>query len=377
MASARSINEVTECVICAEVYTDPRVLPCGHTYCLKCIDGCAKNVKPGDKLQCPKCRKEFAIPSGGLAELPKNFFVNKLLHMSQISIVERTTPVVICDVCSRGEEADGKAPIAAVYCIDCQNKLCESCAVVHENLKSCQSHSVITVGDKRAMEDIFTSFPPPPCKEHGKDLLRFYCFDCKEVICTSCFIEAHSTHKCSDISSLVEEFHSQMTKDVNGVAAGLQKCQSLLENISKEKREFTAQAARAELDMNNRTEELKVTLDRNREKLANDLEMAKEKRIAELEGVERDIEEHIKKMEGFTTYAAQLQQKGSAFELASEAAGLHDKAEELLMLESIGQAASRLSHIDICFQPSVLATSDGNLVGEVVMLKDFQGKREN
>ena len=281
MAAARSsVNEVTECAVCVEVYTHPRVLPCGHTYCLKRIDGCAKSMKPGDKLQCPECRKEFVIPSSGLAELPKNVFVNKLRHFREMSTVERTTPTVICDVCSRDEETGGKA---AVYCVDCPNKLCESCAVVHENLMSCHSHSVIAVGDKRAMEDILASFPPPPCKQHGKDLLRFYCFDCKEVICTS------HAYKCSDINSLSEEFQSQVTKDVNGVVAGLQKCQSLLENTTKEKREFAAQAARAELDMNSRTEELKVML------LSNPIFIVKTQLTERSRITDKHSENHIKK----------------------------------------------------------------------------------
>jgi len=372
MASAQPLDEVTECPICTEVYVDPRVLPCIHTYCLKCIEGYSIDKKPGDKLPCPLCRKEFVIPSNGLAELPKNFFVNKLLHVKEISTVELNTGTVICDVCSHEKSTNTESFVAAVYCVECQEKLCKLCAEVHKNQKLCKSHNTVAVGDKLAVGDIFTSFPPPPCEKHCKNLLRFYCFDCRVVMCMTCFIETHSSHECYDVNTLIEGFQNQITEDVNSIAAGVDKCQSLLENVLKEKNEFISQAAQTELEMNDRTEKLKLALDHNRKKLVSDVELAKQKRISDVESVEEEIKQHIMMMEGFTTYAALLQQKGSAFELAIEAAGLHNKADELLVLESIGQAVSRLSHVDLSLKPTV---NDENLIGEILVLKDHQGRR--
>jgi len=377
MTSAQTVDELTECQICTEILTDPRVLPCIHTYCLKCIESYGVNKKPRDKLPCPLCRKEFVVQSGGLADLPKNFFVDKLLCVKEVASIELKTPSLICDVCNVGEWVNKKeAPIATIYCTECRDKLCESFAVVHKNLKSCQSHATIVISEKLSIEDIFTSFPPPPCKKHSKDLLRFYCFDCKQVICMTCFIEMHSLHRCSDANGLTADFQNHIAKDVSSIAAGVDKCQSVLENISKDKSGFITQVTQTELDIDSMTDELKLKLDRNREKLLSDLELAKEKRINDVEGTEEEIKQYIRTMERFTTYATQLQQKGSAFELASEAARLHNNAEELLLLENIDRAAARLSHVNLCFKSTTLTTDDGNLIGEVVLLKDVQGKRK-
>ena len=376
MASAQSLDEVTECPICTEMYTDPRVLPCIHTYCLKCIEGCGRDKQPGDKLSCPVCRKEFVIPDNGLAELPKNFFVNKLLHVKEISTVEVSIQALVCDVCSHDKSIMMQPPVATVYCIECQEKLCKLCAKVHKNQRLCKSHNTIAVNDKLALKDIFTSFPPPPCKKHSKDLLRFYCFDCRLVICMTCLIEGHSSHKCSDVNSLTGDFQNQITKDVRSVAAGVEKCKSLLESVLKEKNGFISQATQIESDINSRADELKVTLEHNRKKLVSDLELAKKGRISDVESVEEEIKQNITMMEGFTTYAAQLQQKGSAFELASEAGGLHNKAEELIVLESIGQAVTRLGHVDLSLKLTTPGTDGGNLIGKVVLLKDYQGRRK-
>ena len=100
------LDNTTEYPICTEVYTDPRVLPCVHTYCLKCIEKYSEDKQPGDELASPLCRKEFTLPGNGVADLPKNFFVNNLLQMKELSSVEnKTSP---CEACSGGEESESE-----------------------------------------------------------------------------------------------------------------------------------------------------------------------------------------------------------------------------------------------------------------------------
>ena len=56
MAAAKrwseEISDITECPICVETFTDPKVLPCVHTFCIKCLlkyGEHEENDKPGDK----------------------------------------------------------------------------------------------------------------------------------------------------------------------------------------------------------------------------------------------------------------------------------------------------------------------------------------
>ena len=72
-SKAKTLHTLLECSICLESYRDPRSLPCVHTFCLQCIEGVSRDKHPGDSLDCPLCRKEFTIPDGGVAHLPKNF----------------------------------------------------------------------------------------------------------------------------------------------------------------------------------------------------------------------------------------------------------------------------------------------------------------
>lgn len=47
---AHSLTSSLKCSVCLELYTDPRVLPCLHTFCLKCIKGLRKE---DSSLTCP------------------------------------------------------------------------------------------------------------------------------------------------------------------------------------------------------------------------------------------------------------------------------------------------------------------------------------
>jgi len=122
MATAKQLDDIMECPICTEVYTDPRVLPCVHTYCLKCIREWSKDKQPGDELACPLCRKEFTLPSSGVEDLPRNFFIANFFQMKDLSSVEsKTSP---CEACSGNKESESAVQnVASVYCVECQLKL--------------------------------------------------------------------------------------------------------------------------------------------------------------------------------------------------------------------------------------------------------------
>uniref|UniRef100_A0A914H697 RING-type domain-containing protein n=1 Tax=Globodera rostochiensis TaxID=31243 RepID=A0A914H697_GLORO len=84
----QSLKESLECPVCKDLFSEPKQLECGHTYCLDCVNGLDKvpnvvhrivgedffGVGPVSTLvqsvqnnvQCPQCRKMCLIPDGGL-----------------------------------------------------------------------------------------------------------------------------------------------------------------------------------------------------------------------------------------------------------------------------------------------------------------------
>ncbi|KAG9333114.1 hypothetical protein JZ751_013468 [Albula glossodonta] len=58
MASA-TFPEEFSCSVCLEILHDPATLPCGHTYCLPCIQGHWDRGEAKQEYSCPQCRKAF------------------------------------------------------------------------------------------------------------------------------------------------------------------------------------------------------------------------------------------------------------------------------------------------------------------------------
>ena len=104
--AVRHLNNITECPICRDVYTDHRALSCFHAFCLKCLVTYADSKQPGESLPCPVCRKEFVIPAeGGLAALQRNFFIDKLLDVKKRHTAHENADKT-CDWCSGEDGAE-------------------------------------------------------------------------------------------------------------------------------------------------------------------------------------------------------------------------------------------------------------------------------
>jgi hypothetical protein len=182
------LNNITECSVCAETYSDPRVLPCIHTFCLNCVERFSENKRPGDCMSCPLCRKNFIVPEHGIDSLPKNFFIEQLKDLAQTSTIH-------CEGCG---DTGGKRR-AAMYCIECQQKFCEACISAHRGIRLTRGHTLLDIGDDGKVPETVGKMLTLHCDKHLNEALKLYCFECNEVICFMCFATSHPSHKCSDI----------------------------------------------------------------------------------------------------------------------------------------------------------------------------------
>ena len=94
--SKRAI-EISTCRVCFQVFRNPKYLICYnyHSYCEECLD----KKQNQSKILCPDCRKETAVPAGGVKELPNNFFMNHLVDEFILKRKVEGEEDVKCDKC--------------------------------------------------------------------------------------------------------------------------------------------------------------------------------------------------------------------------------------------------------------------------------------
>ena len=116
-----SFAEDLICPVCLEEFQDPRILPCHHYYCAKCIDNLA-----GAALQfvCPECRKVTPRSGGASAMFPPAFTVNRLKEKLDKSRVQLPGAPAASSRC-----ADHGHPVSFV-CLECRVDVCPECVLV-------------------------------------------------------------------------------------------------------------------------------------------------------------------------------------------------------------------------------------------------------
>uniref|UniRef100_A0A8C3QND8 TRI59 protein n=1 Tax=Cyanoderma ruficeps TaxID=181631 RepID=A0A8C3QND8_9PASS len=71
------LEEELTCAICCDIFCDPRVLPCSHTFCGPCLRDLLSSPPAGPGPSCPSCRAP--VPAAGLEALPVNFALKAVI----------------------------------------------------------------------------------------------------------------------------------------------------------------------------------------------------------------------------------------------------------------------------------------------------------
>ena len=92
-----NLHEEVSCSVCMTKFTDPKQLPCLHSFCLHCLQRIQRTSGIRETIACPECRQNFRIPGDGdLNALPTNFRINSLLDVLAIkSAIQAASSVEI------------------------------------------------------------------------------------------------------------------------------------------------------------------------------------------------------------------------------------------------------------------------------------------
>ena len=88
---ASSIGKMLECPVCFEKMCLPKLLPCGHTFCIVCLSKMADTNKK-NKIECPNCRKIHNLPKDGVNGFNNNYTLIELISLNLDSLLQPPTP---------------------------------------------------------------------------------------------------------------------------------------------------------------------------------------------------------------------------------------------------------------------------------------------
>ena len=214
MATASVLVEADdkECPVCHELFTDPKLLPCGHLLCRHCLISWLQSKA---KAYCPICRCVIVDPeerTGGksledIADgFPADLAMAALVESQQL--LSKDHP---CQSCV--------TETATSLCLNCNDLLCSNCAACHKRLSLLRHHTVEELSSLTA--DKLAASRPSFCAVHADEISKVYCRTHGASICLLCATTDH--RQCPEVTTLetkVEEARAVLAELAATLSAG-------------------------------------------------------------------------------------------------------------------------------------------------------------
>ena len=296
--AAEQMKKVTghlSCPICYELYKKPKYLPCYHSYCEECL---VKLVVQSN-ITCPECRKTSVVPSGGVKQLPNNFFINRLLDEVALKRKVEGEEEAKCDQCTRND------PVKAL-CLDCGEFLCNHCLEHHKYSKEYQSHNMMPLNEVRSKKEGITIKPKSNsalCQEHELEL-NFYCETCDQLVCHYCIMKDHLKHDHDTVKKMATKHRKGLDRIMEPVEKMIEGLSVARKKVSNTRDKIGAQADYIDREIDRYYEALYRRLQQQRDELKKELHEAcrqKKKEVTlqleQMEHIQAELES-IKELNG-------------------------------------------------------------------------------
>ena len=255
------------CQMCSGPFSDPRILPCLHSFCCQCLHKEMEKVGPQKNLQCPTCLRKVPIPVGGASAFPQNLHLGFEVEVAGYMSKFASSSGVSCTFCVLGCNDP-----AVVFCCSCHMFMCTFGQECHNRAPQLSQHNVIGLDRESATLLPTLLQPTDHYPKHKKLDLEFYCKTCRCFVNQLCVMILHKDHNITELSTVAEADRDEMRgtlqcahKAVSTLAGAIDANKKMMQQVESSKQE-------AELAIIQTFKQLMETLEERKKVLLMELE---------------------------------------------------------------------------------------------------------
>ncbi|XP_060757924.1 E3 ubiquitin/ISG15 ligase TRIM25-like [Neoarius graeffei] len=264
------------CPVCLDLLKDPVAIPCGHSFCKVCINGCWDQEDQKGVYSCPQCRDTFTTRP----VLRRNNMLDEAVEKLKKTEVQAASPAhcyagpgdVECDFCT------GRKHKAVKSCLMCLTSFCEIHLKPHLEVPALKNHTLIEASAK-LQEKI--------CSEHG-EVLKIYCRTDQTCVCYLCMLEKHKDHDAVSIAAERAEKQSELKEEQMKSQQRIQEKQKKVQELKQTVNTIKLGAQTAVEDSERIFTELISSMEKKRWEVT---ELIRDQEKAELSRAERLLEQ--------------------------------------------------------------------------------------
>ena len=305
-----NLHEELSCSVCKNTFTNPKQLPCLHSFCLDCLNGILRTSGRHDVIKCPECRRESRVPrSRNLNDLPTNFRINSLLDV--LAIKECDTIGVKCGNCD-------KKSTQSFYCFQCCEFWCEAeCVILHNGIKANRKHRALALKDFQDEDFENVVKRPAFCQEehHETEELKFFCQICEIAICNACALSNHDGHTKILLEEAANKSKMQVKSFIEMQKKDAQQKRNKIAQLGESCKQIQEQAATVTSNAQTFKEMMLTLIEAQKQEMFNKLENQERESIKRLRSQKSEIEHQIKMSETAAEQTETLFKQGTSAEI--------------------------------------------------------------
>ena len=286
-----NLHEEVSCSVCMSPFTDPKILPCFHTFCLHCLNELQRTSGKHGEITCPECRRKFQVPRSGYPkDLPANFRMNSLLDV--MAIQKCNVAGVKCGNCE-------KTSAQSFYCFKCCAFWCDDCIAAHNIIRANKEHKVLAIKDFQDQDIENVLRRPVFCqKEHHENKkLKFFCKDCEVAICNTCVVTLHEGHVKVALQDAANERKLRLESVLESQKVKALKKKNMITRLQSECNKTKEQVACVKKSAQNLVDNFMRVIEAKKQELFKEVEGKAQQSIERLVEQQSNVENELQQIE--------------------------------------------------------------------------------